>query len=361
MADYGTNLIEVYGANALKVFYDTSIQPMITNEEYEGQVKDKSSKLNILTLASQGLQDYTGATLTVNNPDESEATLTTDQQKAYYFTIKDTDKFKSYVKNPESTLVQQQAGLIAEAVDTYILGFHADVAAGNAIGTDYTTGTVTVDVTTGAVTGSGTTFTAAMVGKGFKAAGHTKWYRVKTYSSGTSIVIEDDKDDVTSAYTGGAIGSGATYTIQAVTKVTVDKTTIYDHVLRLDQMLNEAKAPASDRFIVINPALKRIMLQADIIVRDVESDNDKVNKAYIGMLGGFRVFVSNQLAGNNTTGYYALAGHKIAIVSAFGLVKNQVENDLIGNFGQAFKGLYVYGAKVPDERRKFIAKLFFTV
>lgn len=70
---------------------------------------------------------------------------------------------------------------------------------------NYSTGTVTVTAVTGAVAGSGTTFTSAMVGKGFKADGHTTWYRVKSFAVATSIVIEDDKDDVTSAYTGGAI------------------------------------------------------------------------------------------------------------------------------------------------------------
>ncbi len=94
-------------------------------------------------------------------------------------------------------------------VDAFILGFYTNIAAGQRVGTDYTTGTVTIDVS-GNVTGSGTTFTSAMVGKGFKATGHSKWYRVVTFTSATSIVIQNDTYDDVATYDGGVI-TGATY------------------------------------------------------------------------------------------------------------------------------------------------------
>jgi len=37
-----------------------------------------------------------------------------------------------------------------------------------------------------------------------------------------------------------------------------------------------------------------------------------------------------------------------------------IEEDQIGNFGSAFKDLYVYGAKVTDNRLKFAAELYCT-
>jgi len=52
-----------------------------------------------------------------------------------------------------------------------------------------------------------------------------------------------------------------------------------------------------------------------------------------------------------------LAGHKSAITFAMGFVESGIE-DLIGNFGKAYKGLSVYGAKVVDERRKALAEGF---
>lgn len=358
MSAYATNLAEIFAKNALEKFFEMAVTPMITNDDYSGEIEGKASRLNVLTFSeSQGLQDYTGSDLTLGDVTESEGTLVTDQQKAYYFKIKSIDRFKSYVKDPESTLMEEKAGQLQEAVDLHVLGRYTKVASGNRVGTDYTTGTVTVDVTTGAVTGSGTTFTSGMVGKGFKATGHTQWYRIKTYSSTTAIVIEDDKDDETSAYTGGAIGAGATYTIEANTSITVTKDTIYSYLLKLKKKLSQRKIPKNNRWVVLNSEAVEILAQAGVVVRDVESDTKHIENGSVGRIAGFDVYENEQVAGDNTTGYWFLAGHKSAITFAMAFVESGIE-DLQGNFGKAYKGLNVYGSKVLDERRKALASLF---
>lgn len=361
MAAHGTNVAEMFAGKAIEKFFEKAVSASITNNNYEGEIKDKASRLNVLTFSeSQGLQTYSGADLTLGTVSESEGTLVTDQQKAYYFAVKSLDTFKSYVEDPESTLMDEKAGQLQETVDAYVLGLYTDVASGNRVGTDYTTGTVTVDVTTGAVTGSGTTFTSTMVGKGFKAAGHTVWYRIKTYTSGTAIVIEDDLDDTATAYTGGAIGSGAAYTIEANTAVTLTggaSGNVYDYILRLKEKLDARKISKNDRWLVVNSAVTRILLQANVVTRDVESATTVMQNGFIGRIAGFDLFENEQVAGDNTTGYWVLAGHKSAITFAMAFVETGIE-DLMKNFGKAYKGLNVYSAKVVDERRKALAALF---
>lgn len=357
MADYGDNLAEEFAAAAVEKFFEIAVTPMITNDEYEGQIKDKASRLNILTFSeTQGLQNYTGSDLTLGTVTESEATLVTDQQKAYYFGIKSIDRFQSYVKDPESTLMIEKGGQLQEAIDTYVLTIAKnDAAAGNRSGTNYTTGTVTVDVTTGAVTGSGTTFTAAMVGLGFKAAGHSVWYRVKTYSSGTAIVIEDDKDDSTSAYTGGAIGSGATYIIEANTPVTIDTAgEAYAAILALKQKLDASKTPKAGRWLVVNSFFMQKLLAESVVVRDTEQGENRTTNGFVTRMAGFDIYENEQLVGDNTSGFWAVAGIKAAITFAMAFTETGIE-DLQANFGKAYKGLNVYGAKVVDERRKNLA------
>lgn len=358
MNAHATEIAELFAAKALEKFYEIGVTPMITNDEYEGEIKDQFSRLTVLTFGeSQGLQNYSGSDLTLGTVTESPSTLDTDQAKAYYFKVKSLDVFKSSVKDPESSLMVEKAGQLQEAVDAYVLGLYTDVASGNRVGTDYTTGTVTVDVTTGAVTGSGTTFTAGMVGKGFKATGHSIWYRIKTYSSATAIVIEDDYDDVTSAYTGGAIGAGATYTIEANTSITITAANIYGYILKLKQRLDEDKTPKTGRWLAVNSYVMEILSQASVVVRDVESDTTTIENGFEGRIAGFMVYQNEQVAGNNTTGFWVLAGHKVAITFAMGFVETGIE-DLQGNFGKAYKGLNVYGAKVPDIRRRNLAALF---
>lgn len=252
-------------------------------------------------------------------------------------------------------------------MDSFAFGLYADIGAGNRVGTDYTTGTVTVDVTTGVVTGSGTTFTSAMVGRGFKADGHSTWYRVKTYSSATSIVIEDDLDDVDSAYTGGAIAGGSTYTIEAATPVAITAANILNKVAVAKQKLDLAEkngyssVPDTDRFLIAPPEFFTILTQGTGIALHVdEVYQDLVKKGYMGMLQGFKLFMSNRLSGDNTDGYHLIAGHQNWLTFAEKVLDARMEEDLIGDFGTAYKDLFVYGAKVKDIQRHQAAEIFAT-
>lgn len=359
MADYGTNVGEKFAKNTLKIFFEQAIAPDITNQDYEGEIKGGGAdRLNVLTFGALSLKNYAGTAMTVDVPQESEAQLVVNQKKAYYFQIESFAKFASYVEKPESTLIDTAGKTLAATVDNFVLGLYGDVASGNRVGTDYVTGTVTVDVTTGAVTGSGTTFTSAMVGLGFKAVGHSVWYRVKTYSSGTAIVIEDDKDDVASAYTGGAIGAGAAYIIEANTAITVSKTTIFDYIIDLKTKLDTQKVPQGDRYFVAPSIVANLLLKSSQLQTAVSTAyEDVIKKGILGYVGGFKVYSNEQVSGNNTTGYYCLAGHKSFITMAMAFTESGVE-PFIGGFGQNFKGLNCYGAKVADERRKAGAYLF---
>ena len=299
--------------------------------------------------------------MTADTLTESSGQLVTDQAKYFYFLIKSYDKFRSYIKNPSGTIIEQVGKELKKVVDVYILGFYADAGAGNRIGTSYTTGTVTVDVTTGAVTGSGTTFTAAMVGRGFKAAGHTSWYRVKTYTSATAIVIEDDKDDETSAYTGGAIGAGATYEIEANTAVQATKSNIYHFFNQASEKLDNQEVPEEDRWAVVPTEIYTLIKESPEFIpsgSDVARE-EVVKRGRVGTFCGFTIYkVSAQrITGSSTAGWHIMFGHKSAITFAMGLTENGTE-DAIANFGIKYKSLYVYGGKVVDERRKALGELF---
>jgi hypothetical protein len=362
-----TTLAQAFSQKLLLEMYDKFLGDVVVNRDYQGEVNGVGSKINILNLDRISEKDYTGSNLTVDDILENNTTLTIEKQKSFYWRELTVDNWKSYLKTPHSTVVSQKADERAKNMDAYILGFYGDVAAGNRVGTDYTTGTVTVDVTTGAVTGSGTTFTSSMVGKGFKATGHTKWYRVKSYASATSIVIEDDLDDRTSAYTGGAIGAGASYIIEAATVVSITTTNLVQQVAALKLKIDKAEAngfsavPDGDRWMIVPPEFEDVVVRATGIVLHVPEVYDNlIQKGMIGELLGFKLFRSNRLTGDNTNGYHVLAGHPNWLTFAEKLLEADIEEVLIGNFGSAYKDLMVYGGKVADKRRGFAAELFCT-
>lgn len=358
MATFPTKLIEVFASQAAQIYYQEAVTEDITNQNYEGEIKDKSSILNILTFSKILTHTYTGSDMSADNLTESSGQLKTDQAKFVYFLVKSYDKFRSYIKDPEGTIQAQVAREVKKVIDTYVLGLYTKVQAGNRIGVNATAGTVTVTVTTGAVVGSGTAFTAAMVGRGFFAGG--VWSQVATFTDSTHITIVDDLDDSgTGAYTGGAVGGGSTYIVEAVTPVQITKSNLYDYINQLSTLLNNFEIPETDRWFVVSPTIFSVLRQMPEYIPSgvAESYQGVVQNGKVGSILGFTVYMSARVNGDNTNGYHCMAGHKSAITFALAFTENGVE-DAIANFGKKYKSLYVYGAKVIDERRKALTELF---
>jgi hypothetical protein len=359
---YATKVAEGFSQKVLEFLYENAPIDSIVNRDYEGEINQVGSVLNILTLQKLSEKTYSGTNLTADDLTEVNAQLKIDQYKSFYWKEKTLDRWISFIKNPHGTVVQQAANERKKNIMTFILGFWNKTAAGQAYGTDYTTGTVTITTGTGAVVGSGTTFTSAMVGKGFQATGHTKWYRVATHTDSTHITIVNDTDDDTAGYDGGTI-TGAAYTIQANTAKAIDNSTtkFLDMVLQLKRYLDEAEVPDEDRFLVV-PAIAetRLLTDSGIKLSVPAAYENLVVQGFLTELAGFKVFRSQRVAGDNTNGYRVLAGHKSFLTFADKQLQTGMEEDLFGNFGTAYKDLFVYGAKVADNRREFGAQALVT-
>jgi hypothetical protein len=367
---HGTNVSTLFVGQALKRYFPETFFADITHREFkapgsniEAKIIEQGQQFQILDITGGALQTYNGSDLTATEPTEVRSLLTINQTRAVLELIKDINTFKSQVKNPKFSVIEQLKNNLKQFTEGYILSFWSDAASGNWIGTNYDTGTVTVAATTGVVTGSGTTFTAAMVGKPFQAAGHTKWYRVSDYTSATSITIENDSDDLASAYDGGAIGAGATYVIQANTALALTGTNVFDTLVRLGTLLDIGDVPAEDRYIVLPHEAKRsIMASAKVNQTLIEVHDAQVVKGmlYKETVSGLRVYFSRFVPGNNTSGYNVIAGHKNFIGAGFGMISSLEEIKPEKNFGIIVKGLFGCGAKVADGRRKFGCHLFAT-
>jgi hypothetical protein len=363
MAALGTNYGEQFGRKSLQRFFASAISPKITNNKWEGQLKGgRGDRVNILTYGLNAWEDYTGSDITFRDVTEVEGQLILSEQRHNAFKIKDWDRFKTYATDIDSTEVSNVAELLKEEVDTFNLALYTK--AGRIVGTDYTTGTLSIDVS-GNVTGSGTTFTEAMEGAKFKAVGHTKWYRVKDYASATGITIEEDVDDVIATYGGGAIGTTAAqvaYEIEGYAKKQIAKDTIDGFILEAKEQLDENKIPKKDRFLVVSHKIESILLQSAMLTPYTPSvAEDVVKLGIIGMYRGFKVFSSPHVNGDNSLGYNCIAGHPQAITHAFVQISSKTVADLENNFGKGYKQLVAYGSKVLDERRKALVHLWLYV
>jgi len=119
--------IEAY-LNIFPVFKDA-----LTNSHYEGDIKT-SKTLNILSVGEITTHDYSGSDFTFDDLATTGITFTADQQKAFYFQFKDTDKIGSAIDLIE--IGSRKAGeSLARSRDSYIAGLHTGITT-NVYGTD---------------------------------------------------------------------------------------------------------------------------------------------------------------------------------------------------------------------------------
>lgn len=335
-----------YSLKLVELLYNDTLYPNITNTTYEGAIKDSGDRVRVRTAAKITLSDYTkGMTLVAQDLTPSHEDLIVDQQKYFKFVVDDIDK----VQNDIPTITEYAKSTkddMEDIIDINLLSYMAkNVNSANMIGTAYATGTAAVAATTGVVTGTGTTFTAGMVGGIFTSTGLAASYLVTAFTSTTSITIKD-LDGV--AYTGGAV-LATTYSIAGAVAIALTKSNVYQYLVAVRTALGQSLSPKNDRFIVVNSQFEGLLLQAPEFIPAVpEAYDGVVKKGLIGSIAGFKVYTTENVLGNNSTGYWFVAGNKTYCSIAIQIMKTSVipSENSESTFVSTCKGLLVWGRKV---------------
>lgn len=141
--------------------------------------------------------------------------------------------------------------------------------------------------------------------------------------------------------------------------VTLSALNILQSITALSSVLDEANVPETDRWLVIGPTERQILMQSNLAQAQFMGDPSSIlRNGKIGMIDRFTVYVSNLLpraaAGQNYSGgaqvgaakrHAIMAGHKSAITFASQIAKvESLQNP--NDFGTLIRGLNVYGYKV---------------
>lgn len=130
---------------------------------------------------------------------------------------------------------------------------------------------------------------------------------------------------------------------------TLDKTNIYEELIKVKVKLDEKNVPTIGRFLIIPPDVHGLLLAADLIVGTGGAMAESITKnGFVGTILGFDVYLSNNM-GNLTNGTGAIAGVKMACTFAEQIVQTEAYR-MEKRFADAVKGLNVFGCKViyPD-------------
>lgn len=149
---------------------------------------------------------------------------------------------------------------------------------------------------------------------------------------------------ITDSYMETASNGGGTNAI------TVSKSNAYDLVTAVGQAMDEANIPDSNRWIVLDPKRKRLLMKAPELIRDTSMGDEIVTGGVLGMVDNFKIYWSNRTV--LATSRYLLAGQGKPICFA-AITKPKVEfvdsSTQANSFVNYMKGQSRFGAKVFSE------------
>lgn len=144
----------------------------------------------------------------------------------------------------------------------------------------------------------------------------------------------------------------------AITDDSADDDTIIGSILQLGRMLDENNVPDGQRWIVIPPWVKMMLMSAGIQFQ-VNNGVNGTGGLAVAKEYGFDIYVSNNLANAGTAAvpvHSVLAGSYQAIGFADQVTKNEVLRSPT-LFQDNCRGLYTFGAKVIKPKELALATL----
>ncbi len=157
--------------------------------------------------------------------------------------------------------------------------------------------------------------------------------------------LRDAADTYVSGLMAAGVPDGNTIGTSLVPTVPT-KDDAYEYLVDLSVVLDESNTPQEGRFVVVPAWFHGLLLKDDRFVRSgtVRGDGRLAN-GEVGDAAGFRILKSNKVPNTAGAKFKILAGHSSAtayVEQVLDIKTFQPEK----RFGDAVKGLHVYGAKV---------------
>ena len=157
--------------------------------------------------------------------------------------------------------------------------------------------------------------------------------------------------------TAGAISAAFNLGTDAAA-ITLTASNILQQITAMSSVLDESNVPETDRWLIITPTERQILMQSNLAQAQFMGDPSSVlRNGKIGMIDRFTVYVSNLVpraaaatnwdgttsgAGSFVKRHAMIAGHKSAITFASQIAKvESLQNP--NDFGTLIRGLNVYG------------------
>ncbi|MBA3605217.1 MAG: hypothetical protein H0W46_04445 [Acidimicrobiia bacterium] len=282
---------DVWSGKMQVKFYAATCLSEVTNNDWEGEIKDVGDAVIIRSIASITISNYTkGLVLTSQVPTSTPITLNIDQGKYFQVVLDDVDATQSDLKlmNSFTDDAGEQMKIVIETA--VFLGVKAQAHASNR---GNTAGVASANIRLGATTGV-----------------------LPAYVSKAAV----------------GTGDGTSTAAKAVV----------DHLVDMGQVLDEQNAPEQGRWMLIPPVVANRIKKSDLKqVNFTGDDVSPIRNGKLGMIDRFTLYVTNNLprTGSELT---IFAGTRDAISFASQLTKVETLRST-ATFGDIVRGLNVYG------------------
>ncbi|MBX3290307.1 MAG: P22 coat protein - protein 5 domain protein [Acidobacteria bacterium] len=157
--------------------------------------------------------------------------------------------------------------------------------------------------------------------------------------------LRDASDTFLAAAMESAVDSGNTIGSEGTPEVPTPESA-YEYLVDLGVLLDEANTPIEGRFVVVPAWFHGMLLKDDRFINagTLRSDRRLAN-GQVGEAAGFTILKSNNVPNSEGEAYKIIAGHSIATAYVEQVLDFQAYKPE-KRFGDAVKGLHVYGTKV---------------
>ena len=283
-------LPKVYSKQVLNFFRKASVAEAITNTDYAGEIAAFGDTVRIIKEPEITVDQYErGQAITATKLTDQEVTLIIDIANAFKFIVDDIETNMSHV-NFRDVATSSAAYALRDAVDSGVIAtMFSGVSASSpnhVLGSDNAT-----DLAAGTFDGTGN------LDIGFDSSEH-------------------------------------------------DPIDVLGHMARL---LDEQNVPEEGRWFLASPDFYEVLASSSskLLSVDYNAGQGSIRNGLVssGLLRGFNMYKSNNIAATSNAAGKCLAGHISSTATAQTITNTEVLRDP-DSFGDIVRGLHVYGAKV---------------
>jgi hypothetical protein len=322
-------LVLLFTANRFNLhFRKGSVAEAITNSDYFGEIANMGDSVKVIKEPEITVKAYSrGTTITPQDLDDEEFSLTIDKANYFAFKVDDIEEAHSHI-NFQQLASDRAAYRLADQFDQDVLGYMSGYKQSAIHGTPDTANTTTNGTVAVSTAGSDELLSSMKLDAGDFGG-----------SAGDAVAILPR--------TGGAASANPANGDRNPLTV----------IARMSRLLDQQNVDTNGRWLVLDPVFIEVLKDEDSRLFDADFGGTGLqNGLILNNLHGFKVYQSNNLpaigtgpsnTGTNSSTDFGIivAGHSSSVATAEQINKTETYRDP-DSFADIVRGMHLYGRKI---------------